>query len=179
LIGVALLLAAVQPDPTTVNGDIIGKAKDFTTRGPAHVCMEDIMVTALPGESVSLDYAGIHEGSLRLNRGRSWTEIAVGEIFAQPSEIGEIVLRRDGYHIADLSTYADLSYGLFGPDKYNDQYHLRVWIDGPSLVGDVRDNGVLRRVEVRKDNSPRCDVTYHFGWDMLFGNEPLAERTKH
>jgi hypothetical protein len=176
LLGVALLLFAAQPDPTMVNGNVLGKAADFTTAGPARVCMDNLMVTALASESVTLDYSGIHAGSLRLNRGRSWIKITLGDIFRQPREQGEVIVRKPNFYIAEASSKTDLRYGLYAPDKDHADYRLKAWIDSQSFTGDTQDDVILRRIEMRNENSPPCTLTYHFGFDVLFGKMPLREK---
>ena len=140
--------------------------------------MNDLMVTVLEGESVTLGYAGIHTGTLRLNRNRSWVEMSVGDIFVGPEARGEVVLRKPGFYIADASSGTKLRYGLFGPADHDERYRLQVWIDGPLLVGDRKEGGILRRIEWRGKGSLGCTVAYRFGWDMLFGNEPLVQKSK-
>lgn len=173
----ALLLAA--PDaPRTVNGQVLGPVEQYTTAGPARVCIENLAFTALPGESVSLDYSGIHEGRLRLNRGSSWVMLSMGEIFIPPREVGDVLERGPDFYIADISDSSKLRYGLFGPDKYQSKPHYLVRIDGPALSGEPSDRGILRRIDLQRDGSAPCNVTYHFGWDVLFGDEPLAVKRK-
>jgi len=176
MIALTLLFAGAQLEPPkTVNGIILGKAEDFTTPGPARVCMRELMITARSGESVSLGYSGIHHGTLRLNRGRSWVEAALGEIWAQPAQRGDVIERRDLSYVADSSTETKLRYGLYAHDDFYGEHRALVWIEGPSLTGDERDRSVLRRIELRSDRSPPCDVTYNFGWPVIFGEEPVIE----
>jgi hypothetical protein len=173
----ALLLAGADPPaPTTVNGQVLGKAAEFTTSGPTRVCIENLMVTALPRESITLGYAGIHNGALRINRGRSWIDVTLGEIWKQPRQVGDVIERRPSFYIADVSEESELRYGLFAYDEYYKGNRLQVFIEGPGLSGDEADRSILRRIELRQDESPPCDVTYHFGWDMLFGEEPLVQK---
>jgi len=179
MLAAALLLAAAQlPPPRTVNGEVLGPAEKYTTAGPARVCMDRLMITALRGESVTLGYSGIHNGSLRLNRGGAWVDAALGDIWAGPEEIDEVVDRRAGSYIADASSDTQLRYGLFAPADNHSEYRLLGWIDGPAFVGDQRDLSVLRRIELRGPQSPPCDVTYHYGWPVLLGDQPLVERHK-
>lgn len=179
LVFLIALLAAVQLEPPrTVNDQILGTAEDFTTVGPSRVCMDGLMVTAVPEESVSLNYAGIHWGVLRLNRGKSWVDASLGDTWAQPQQRGEVIERRTGSYIADVSDNETLKYGVFAPDELEGEYRLVARIEGPALTGDERDRFILRRIEIRGQQSPACDVTYHYGWNMLFGKEPLVEPTK-
>jgi hypothetical protein len=179
LLTVAFLAAASQvPAPTTVNGERLGTAEQFTTIGPARVCMNNVMVTAERGESITLGYSGIHNGSLRLNQGKQWADVVVGEIFAQPRERGEVIERRRNSYIADASTDLELRYGLFAYDDIYKRYQPLVWISGPSLEGGNSDRSILRRIEVRTQNTAPCDVTYRFGWDVLLDGAPLVERRK-
>jgi hypothetical protein len=177
----ALFLAVAEaPPPRTVNGEVLGSPSEFTTKGPSRVCMNDVMITALPRETVSLNYSGIHSGVLRLNRGTSWVDAAVGDIYVSPRELGDVIVRTSNYFVADASNSSQLRYGLFvPPDGFHHRHYLRVWIDGPALSGDEGDGSILRRIEIRNDQSPPCDVTYRFGWDVIFGEQPLAVRKKH
>jgi hypothetical protein len=179
LLFTALLLAIAGPAaPTTVNGQVLGKTEEFTTSGPARVCIRNLMITALPSETITLGYAGIHNGTLRLNRDKSYVEASLGEIWRQPREIGDVVERRPTFYIADVSGDTKLRYGLFAHDEFYGQTRLQVWIEGPGLFGDEEDRSVLSRIELRQTGSAPCDVTYHFGWGMLFGEEPLVEKQK-
>jgi len=53
-----------------------------------------------------------------------------------------------------------------------------VWIDGPAFNGDAGDSSILRRIALQSENSPACEVTYRFGWDVQFGEKPFFERRK-
>ena len=142
------------------------------------MCIENLMITALRGESATLSYAGIHHGALRLNRGRSWIDATLGEIWIQPRRVGDVIIRRPTTYIADVSGETSLRYGLFGYDEFYKRSRALVFIDGPGLFGDQADRSILRRIELRQNDSPPCDVTYHFGWDMLLGDQPLVEKPK-
>jgi hypothetical protein len=178
LAAVLLLAAAPVPAPTTVNGQVLGTSEEYTTAGPARVCLENVVVTALPGESVSLGYSGIHDGRIRLNRGSSWVELSMSQIWIPPKEVGEVLDRRADFYIADISDTSNIRYGLFGPDRYNDKLHYLVRIDGPTFSGDPSDRGILRRIDLMREGSPPCQVTYNFGWDVLMGDRPMAIRHK-
>lgn len=173
-----MLLAGQLEPPRTVNDQILGKAEDFTTAGPSRVCMDELMVNALAGESVSLNYAGIHTGVLRLNHGRSWVDVSLGDAWAEPKQKGNVIERRPNSYIADVSDNKSLRYGLFAPSDLDGDYRMAAKVEGPALTGDERDRLILRRIELRSQKSRPCDVTYHYGWKMLFGEEPLVEQKK-
>ncbi|HEX5257537.1 MAG TPA: hypothetical protein VFW35_02010 [Sphingomicrobium sp.] len=136
------------------------------------------MITANAGESVSLSYSGIHNGMLRLNLGTSWVNAGFSENWAQPKQMGDVVERRRRSYVADISDSANLRYGLFAYEHPHSPYLLLVRVDGPVLVGDHRDESILHRIEIRHDESPPCDITYHYGFGVIFGEEPLVERRK-
>ena len=174
LIALALAAPAIDP-PRTVNGEVLGTAEEFTTAGPARVCIRSLMITANRDESVSLAYAGIHNGELRLNRGNNWVSAALGESWVTPRQRGDVIERRPDSYIADISDDKDLRYGLFASGGDGEGYYLLVRIRGPAFTGDERDRSILRRIELREPQSPACDVDYNFGWPMLEGEEPVRE----
>lgn len=163
LTGFAIGSAAQIPPPRTVNDLVIGTAEEYTTAGPARVCMDNLMITARSGESVSLNYSGIHGGKLRLNRQNSWIDVSLSEIFRQPANRGPVILRHAADYVADASDETRLRYGLYGRSDFYDDLRLLALSEGPSFVGDERDDSVLRRIELRRLDSPPCDVTYDFG----------------
>ena len=55
MLPILLLIAAQQIEPpTTVNGEILGTAEQFATRGPGRVCIGSVSIDLVPGETVLL-----------------------------------------------------------------------------------------------------------------------------
>lgn len=170
--GVAFALAVEEP-PRTVNDQVLGIAADFTTAGPARVCLNDLAVLAPDGSSVQLLYSGIHSGTLRLTSGKSYFDIRVGDAWAEPRDRGSVVARGDGYFIRAHVDEPPLKYLVYRNTEYG--FRPTAWIEGPRLRGYPLDKAILRQLEFQRADSTPCDRTYRFGWSVIFGDEPLSE----
>ncbi|MCL6250429.1 hypothetical protein M3P36_05140 [Altererythrobacter sp. KTW20L] len=98
--GMLPLSASAQvQNPTTVNGQVLGPVENFTTHGPALVCMEGMGVHVRQGETVYLEYLGIHDGRLRkvMSDGSSLS-LAHGDAWVDQRGAEDPAFGADGVH---------------------------------------------------------------------------------
>lgn len=174
-----LLAVASVPEPRTVNGQVLGTVEQFTTLGPAAVCMRDLRLAPVAGERVTLGYSGIHSGSIRLSTARGDANFALHEILAARKFRGELVEKA-----RDRRIYLDL---------FEDQPALFVWMREPNgddpkrwrvhavvtgeLVANQDFSLILARARLGDPReSSSCDRTYEFGWGVILGDEKLSEK---
>lgn len=175
----ALLLAAVQVEPpTTVNGDVLGKPEDFATAGPARVCLRDIAVTAKRGETVYLAYAGIHTGTLRLATGGRTIDFTHLESGIGPTRSARLVGHRTGVTLFRyVEGHTPRYIARISPADANGGTSI-VRIGGSGLAGTDGAGKVWKHLSISTAEVGGCDRTYSYGWDMLFGEEPLSRKEK-
>lgn len=169
------LLAQLQAEPPkTVNDEVLGEAKDFTTAGPARVCIGPMAVTASTGATVQLLYSGIHNASLRLATGATFTDFHFGEIWARPPRLGRVVFQQGDFTVRRIYSEKTISYGIFttgGPAK---KPRLTVRVEGKGLSGGQADRALLSAVSL-DGTSAKCDRTYQYGWPVVLGEVPVSE----
>lgn len=167
---------AVVNDPQTVNSIVIGPAADYTTRGPATVCLDKLTVEAKPGEEIVLDYSGIHVGSLILKTYRGDVRISAGDAFAPLSGTYRDYFDRRGrqrvYRTVDDEKQP--VYKLIPrEDPTATRHSPAIIISGRGIRGSEQDRGIIDRIRWG-ENLDRCQRTYNYGWGVLFGDEPLS-----
>lgn len=169
------LIAAQAGNPTTVNGQELGPAENFKTVGPARVCLENAAVDLVEGEIAYLQYAGIHRGVLRIDAAKGHWEVVHGDSWAKQTR------RRLMYTDGETSVYrlhvkGPPSYLFFAPTEYSDGEAAPIAsVAGTIMDGSRRDTETLRRISIFRDAPPGCARRYAYGWDMLFGDEPVSQ----
>lgn len=174
-----LLLLLQVPEPTTVNGDSLGKAEDFRTSGPARVCIENAAIDLVAGENAYLEYAGIHSGRLRVISDDSQFDISHGEVWAKPKGRQTAVVNSGWLHVTRRGHKRTTEYLFYAPNDYSDgKYVLTLRVSGPQMLGTNADLQILSRINLYSDQPDNCVRSYHYGWDMLLGDEPLKTNSE-
>ena len=176
---ILLLLAAqsaVQP-ARTVNGQELGTAEEFATRGPATVCMRELVIRPRAGQAVQLGYSGIHSGTLRviLENG-AYGDFTDGEIFIdQRKRATGPVATRPGMEIFLIHDQRPkVEYQLEGTRPQTDDYSPpRVLVSGPGLASDRTDDRLFDEVSFADPESVTCNRRYQYGWGVLLEGEPF------
>jgi hypothetical protein len=183
MLGLALLLLSTQSaaEPAkTINGQELGPAEQFTTAGPATVCMRDLVIRPRPGQRVQLGYSGIHNGTLRLFlESGAYVDFTVSEIFLDQRRRGEAPsASRDDMNIYLLRDQRPkVRYQLEGTGRRTDDYTPpRVMADGPGSAADKIDDRVFNEVAFVEPKKVHCDRRYEFGWGVLLNGEPFDIR---
>jgi hypothetical protein len=167
------LLAGTQPEPPrTVNGAVLGTAEDFSTTGPAIICMRELAVEAGAGETVYLGYSGIHNGTLRWQGPQGAIEFKQSESWQPPRGRGRLVGEFGHYSVYRKRDSADLYLAFLAGEEGEMRLDLR--IAGGALDGSKRDEPLLKRLLQHSGRSPRCDRTYAYGWGMIMGDESVV-----
>jgi hypothetical protein len=184
MLGTALLLLSAQSgaEPArTVNGQELGPAEQFTTPGPATVCMRQLVLRPRAGERVLLNYSGIHNGTLRLIlKSGSYVDFTDGEIFIDQHKRGEAPVTAR----ADMDIYLvrdqrpEVRYQLEGTGRRTEDYAPpRVMVTGPGLVADRVDDRLFDEVSFADPKAVKCDRRYQYGWGVLLEGEPFDVRS--
>jgi hypothetical protein len=174
-----LIAVSQAPAPTTINGDTLGSPEEFSTAGPARICMREMAVNAKNGETVSLKYAGIHSGTLSLVSNEKSVDFDHGEIWKKPKRKGKLISKSDEVEIYRTKRRNKLANLVWISAKDYDGKRTQqpvVWISGPLLDGGSGDWGILAGLDIRLSGHKDCDRTYAYGWGMLFGDEPLSTK---
>ncbi len=171
------LLAVVQVEPpTTVNGLEIGPAEEFSTPGPARVCIRQMVISPQEGEVAYLDYSGIHNGgiAIRTADGRV-IRYTLGEIFADHRRPDQgPVIRNTERRIYRFENGRFVNYMVFAIRPGEEpEWRPLVLISGEGLGGNRADNRYFDRLSFAWEGSDRCDQAYNFGWGVILGNEPI------
>lgn len=171
-----LLVAAQAEPPTTVNGIEIGAAEDFATRGPARVCMREMVITPGEGEVAYLDYSGIHNGGIVIRTADDRIiRFTLGEIYVDRRRPDQGPVIRDAERrIFRFEDDRFVKYMVFvvRPGEEGEWRPL-VSISGEGLGGNRADIRFFDRLSFDWDGSGHCDRTYNFGWGVILGNEPI------
>lgn len=169
-----MMLASAQPEPPrTVNDQVLGDAADFSTNGPAIVCLRELAVSASAGETVALAYSGIHNGTLKWYGGGGSIEFHQSEIWLQPRNRGRFMGNHSGFAIYHKRENGKPVYLAFRPDEDGEQ-RLDTRIIGTALDGSKRDESLLARLLASGASSPQCDRTYAYGWGVILGEESVV-----
>lgn len=166
---IAGLVAQIEP-PRGVNGSILGSVADFRTRGPARLCLEHSSFDAVRGETVYLDYLGIHWGGLRVRTSRSHYYVKEGDNWGIPRrEIGRTIRGTRHRRVVRYPSPGGPRYLIYGRTDYSpDRDRPVAWVDGPALAGTDADRRILDRIDVELENFESCQRTYGYGWDGWF-----------
>lgn len=164
----------------TVNGQELGPPEEFATRGPATVCMRELVVRLQAGQSAQLSYIGIHSGTVRLflEDGR-YVDLTDGEIFRDQRRPGQgPAQRRDDMRIYLISDSGpDVRYQLEGTGRQTDDYAPpRVMASGPALAGNRADDRMFGVISFASPDSVECDRRYEYGFGVLLDSEPFDIR---
>jgi predicted peptidase len=170
-----LLLLIQVPEPTTVNGDSLGKPEDFRTNGPARGCIENVAVDLITGESAYLAYAGIHSGKLRVISEAGQIDIVHGDTFAKVSGRKISVSKKDSFRVVRSGRGSKTKYLFYAPTEYSDgEEYLNLIVSGSRIRGVKDDLQIVDRISLSRKLPEGCAMRYSYGWDMLFGDEPLS-----
>ncbi len=167
------LVALSAEPPKTVNGQVLGAAADYSTLGPATVCMRDLTIRAAAGENISLVYSGIHNGSLRWDGATGSIQFNQSEIWAKPKRKGRLV----GY-VGDFAMYLSREDGepvYLAFRAGEDGESLDTRIVGSALDGTKKDKPLLERLV--QSSGRNCDRRYNYGWDVILGDESVIAET--
>lgn len=141
--------------------------------------MREMALQASAGETIYLQYAGIHSGSLTLVTGSGTTEFSHGEILARPKAKGRLFESSDRVRIFRTKREGKIAYlvWLLRPD-YNQKpsWEPRIWVTGTGISGNDADREILSKLKIELNGQNDCDRTYAYGWGMLFGDEPLSKK---
>jgi hypothetical protein len=180
LLPLALALQAAPP-AKTVNDAELGPAEQFTTAGPATVCLREMVVHASEGETVQLAYSGIHHASLILTLGNGETiELTEGEIFSDRRKRGQRVeWQQTGMALYRVDRIEGVEYQIEG-QAIADRWASapRAFTKGNGLRGDESDRMRLKGLSFESADAARCDRRYDYGWDVLLGDAPLDTRSE-
>ena len=175
----AASMQAGEP-PTTVNGGELGPADEFAIKGPATVCMYQLVVRPAEGQSVQLTYSGIHYGSLALTLANGeQVEFTDGDNFLDQRKGRQVPLWRQGAMDVFLLEHQgrNVRYQIEGRGTENRWGEApRVMVEGAALRGDRSDRKFLETVSFEGPENVQCDVRYNYGWGVILGNEPLELR---
>jgi hypothetical protein len=167
-----LLLAAQAPEPPrTVNDQVLGKAEDFLTSGPARVCIRDTSVDIERGETAYLHYLGIHSGGIRVEGSNGTFLVMDNEMLRVPKRRVVWDTDRSGRESARHYSEGELSYLLFARGSAS-QARPRVRVSGDALGrSTARDEAILKRIESHDRQPAGCARRFDYGWDLLLGED--------
>jgi hypothetical protein len=179
-LGLSVLLLAAQSaaePPRTVNGIILGTAEDFSTVGPATVCLRELVIRPKAGQTVQLTYSGIHHATLRLILADGkYVDFTDGEIFKDQRRLNQpATWRRAGFEIYRLrGTRGKKSYQIEGVGRKTDDYSPpRIMVEGTAIAGSNGDLDLFALVDVADAASVLCDARYAYGWDVILEGAPV------
>lgn len=166
---VAAISAQVEP-PRTANGGVLGTAAEFRTRGPARLCLKHSGFDAARGETVYLDYLGIHAGGVRVHTRRSRYSVTEGDTWGTPrGEAGRAIRGTRHRRVVRYASPDGPQYLIYGrPDYSPNRDHPVVWLRGPALTGTNSDRRILNRIDVQLTDFDSCDRRFGYGWDGVF-----------
>jgi len=168
-----LVAASPAEPPKTVNGQILGAAADYSTPGPATVCMRDLAIRAEAGENISLAYSGIHNGSLRWDGAAGSIQFNQSEIWAKPRRMGRPIGDVGGFAMYRTQEGGEITYLAFRAGEDGESLDTR--IVGSALDGSKNDKPLLARL--LPSSGSNCDRRYNYGWDVILGDESVISET--
>lgn len=169
----ALLLVQPAQPPHGVNDSILGTEEEFRVAGPARICISRTSIDLRAGESASLYYSGIHIGTIRV--AGSWGPYLVSE--GNWAEGRNIRLEEDwrGRTISRGGPHRRPTYFIYAPRSDGSGEDPLVKVSGDAL-GRSHDSDILNRILVHPDAPGGCRRRFNYGWDVIFGEEPLETR---
>lgn len=166
MLPILLLLAAQQIEPpTTVNGEILGTAEEFATRGPGRVCIGSVSFDLVRGETAYLNYVGIHWGGLRISTPNGNFDMNVSGSWADPGEPNRWVPDWRGRTIGRYRQEGRLTYVIFEPVKELGEERPWVRVKGDAL-GKSHDMDILNRILVNRGKIDGCRRHFEYGWEF-------------
>jgi len=179
---IMVILAMMQSaePPRTVNDIELGSAEDFTTHGPATVCMRNLLVRARAGETVQLVYSGIHHGSLRLNLSDgSSIEVSHRESILDQRLGHEAPRWEQGgmqfFRVESSEQDVRYQFNVSSSDTQEDS-RPQGFISGANLDGSENDRNYMSGLGSENPRTAICDTRYRYGWLVLMGDEPLESQ---
>mgnify|MGYP001361429987 FL=1 len=174
-----LTLQQVAEPPTTVNGIELGTAAEFSTVGPAVICMQDMLIRPSEGETVQLLYSGIHFGTLRLTLAdATYVDFSVSGSFADHRRKRQKpVAERASF---DVYRVRDERKGKFYQIEDSrpldeDDFPSRVVASGTALRADRSDFRLFEQVDLATAGTVPCDVRYDYGWGVILNGDPVRK----
>ena len=156
-------------DPTPVNGQVIGPAEDFATPGPATICMEDLMLAVVEGETAHLEYLGIHSGRVRLVlQDGSFLTVSHGDSFADRRTLGQ----------EPSLVVGDAAYFRIAEHDVVQVFHAEpvsspvLILDGSAITGPDGERLASEHIAFRDEGERECTRRYGYGWDGIFWSHP-------
>lgn len=172
-----LAMQVAQPTPTGVNDSVLGDPVDFAFRGPGKICFGDAAFTLNADETVYLAYSGIHSLRLVVDSQKGSLLIDVSNNRRAPKGRSKLVIRRADIRISEVGTATEFVYVASLKTDYSDGVFVpTIRIDGTALVGDASDKAILSRFSSDMAAANGCSAWYNFGWDTIFGNEPIVAK---
>jgi len=172
LVAISFLVGTQPEPPRTVNGAVLGAVDDFSSSGPAIVCMRELAVEAAAGEAVYLGYSGIHNGTLRWEGPQGVIEFKQSESWLPPRRRGQLIGKFGGYTVYRKREKGDLYLAFLAGEGAEPRFDLR--IAGSALDGSKRDEPLLNRLLQHSGTSARCDRSYAYGWGVIMGDESVV-----
>lgn len=177
------VLASLQSgEPVrTVNDGELGPAEEFTTHGPATVCLRNLVVRPSEGQSVQLTYLGIHYGSVQLKLASGdEIEFTDGDNFLDQRERGQRPRWRQKqmrfYRIEDEE--GQVRYQVEGRNIRTDYNEPpRVMVRGAGLSGSRSDRRLFDALSFEEPGEVVCDVHYEYGWGVILGDNSKDTET--
>jgi hypothetical protein len=166
-----LLAAAFTPEPpTTVNGQVLGAAEDFATAGPADVCLQDMVVSPRAGETVYVEYLGIHDARLRLTLADgTFVILTQGDSYRdQRSRDQQPAIERDPQRYYLIGEGSARRYQMVTLESDSDEGQYALFLSGTALTGTRSDEKLLDRLSYGAEKGRHCDREFGYGWDGAF-----------
>jgi hypothetical protein len=145
---------------------------DEPVLGPKLVCFKYSTFLLDQGEKI-IEFSGSTEAMSVTVEGASGTlRIGESEIFAAVRGQKRLVASRGQTKIYRV-TSERRRYAIYGPTNSSEgKDQLVIWLSGDSLRGNSSDRAVLDRFEIRDPASVRCEQTFTYSWDLIFGAQP-------
>jgi hypothetical protein len=169
-IALLLILAAQQVEPPRgVNDEILGTAEQFSTRGPARICLLRTSIDVEAGETAYLEYLGIHWGGISVTGPRGAFLVMEGDAWARPRATGRVTWDWRDRAIAQHFRHGRPRYLMYArADDAGGEQSPVAWVEGDAL-GRSRDGAILRRIDVSRRDMSSCRRRFVYGWDSMIG----------
>jgi hypothetical protein len=170
-----LLATAFTPEPpTTVNGQVLGAAEDFATLGPARVCLQDMIVSPRDGETVYVEYLGIHDARLRLVLADG-THVMLTQSDAfqdqrKPEQEPAIQRLAQRYYL--IRDEGARRYQMVSLEGESGEGQYVLFLAGTALSGDLSDEQIFDRLSFSAGEERQCDREFGYGWDGVSWTRP-------
>lgn len=138
--------------------------------GPGRICLPRTSIDLRADETASLYYSGIHFAIIRVSGSSGPYLVAEGNW----AEGRNIRLEEDwrGRTIGRSGPHNRPTYLLYASRWDGDGEEPAVKISGDAL-GRSHDNSILNRILVHRDDPGGCRRRFNYGWNVIFGEEPL------